>query len=356
MGKNGIPLHVAKGGSDVKKRTLILAAAVMVLVFSLSTSAFAAKTIRVSLCNSETHPQSLGLQLFKKLVEDQTKGELKVNLYYNSQLGGERESVEQVKNGLLEMATASAGPMTTFNTKFMVLDIPYAFNDYNEAWLVMDGPAGIGLFKSCEDVGLKGLAWMENGFRHTTNSAKPIVTIDDFKGLKIRTMEAPMHMESFKLLGANPTPVPWTELYMVMQQKVVDGQENPLANIWEVKMYEVQKFTSLDGHIYDPMPLVANLAWFKGLSPEQQKIVETAAILGQNYSRAVNAAREKYIVALLESKGMKVNEVSEAQKGKMRDATQKGIIKSIKEKTDPKFVDLWISNIEQARKDIKAGL
>ncbi len=345
-----------KGGNTVKKRSVFLLVFALVLVFSMSGMACAAKTIRVSLCNSETHPQSLGLQLFKKLVEEQTKGELMVNLYYNSQLGGERESVEQVKNGLLEMATASAGPMTTFNTRFMVLDIPYAFNDYNEAWLVMDGPAGISLFKSCEEIGLKGLAWMENGFRHTTNSRRPILTIADFAGLKIRTMEAPMHMEAFKLLGANPTPVPWTELYMVMQQKVVDGQENPLANIWEVKMYEVQKFASLDGHIYDPMPLVANLEWYNGLTKDQQKIVETAAILGQNYSRAVNAAREKYIVALLESKGMKVNEVAEAEKDKMRQATQKKVIESIKGKTDPKFVDTWISNIEQARKDIKAGL
>ena len=340
----------------MKKGSMLRVIVALVLVFSMSGAAFAAKTIRVSLCNSETHPQSLGLQLFKTLVEDQTKGELKVNLYYNSQLGGERESVEQVKNGLLEMATASAGPMTTFNTRFMVLDIPYAFNDYNEAWMLTDGPAGQALFKSCEEVGLKGLAWMENGFRHTTNSQRPIKTIDDFKGLKIRTMEAPMHMETFKMLGANPTPVPWTELYMVLQQRVVDGQENPLANIWEVKMYEVQKYTSLDGHIYDPMPLVANLDWFNDLTKDQQRIVETAAILGQNYSRAVNAAREQYIVDLLRENGMEVNEVSEAEKAKMREATQAGIVEKIKERTDPKFVDQWISAIEQVRKDIKAGL
>ena len=340
----------------MKKGTLLKLVVTLILVFSLTGTALAAKTIRVSLCNSETHPQSIGLQLFKELVEEQTNGELKVNLYYNSQLGGERESVEQVKNGLLEMATASAGPMTTFNTRFMVLDIPYAFNDYNEVWMVTDGPAGQALFKSCEEVGLKGLGWFENGFRHTTNSTRPINTVADFHGLKIRTMEAPMHMEAFKLLGANPTPVPWTELYLVMQQKIVDGEENPLANIWEVKMYEVQKYVSLDGHIYDPMPLVANLDWFNGLTKDQQGIVEMAAILGQNYSRAVNAAREEYIVALLEEKGMIINKVTEAEKGKMREATQGKIIDMIKEKTDPKFVDQWLSSIEKAREDIKAGL
>lgn len=328
----------------------------LVLVFSLCGSAFAAKNIRISLCNSETHPQGIGLKLFKSLVEEQSKGELKVTLYYNSQLGGERESVEQVKNGLLEMATASAGPMTTFNTRFMVLDIPYAFNDYNEAWMLMDGPAGHALFKSCEEVGLKGLAWMENGFRHTTNSQRPINKLEDFEGLKLRTMEAPMHMETFKLLGANPTPVPWTELYLVMQQKVVDGNENPLANIWEVKMYEVQKYVSLDGHIYDPMPLVANLEWYNGLTKDEQMIVETAAIYGQNYSRAVNSAREQYIVDLLKEKGMEINAVAETEKDRMRNATQAPVVALIKGKTDPKFVDMWINEIQKARQDIKAGL
>lgn len=121
-------------------------------------------------------------------------------------------------------------------------------------------------------------------------------------------------------------------------------------------MYEVQKFTSLDGHIYDPMPLIANLDWFKGLTVEQQNIVEIAALLGQNYSRAVNSAREDYIIGLLREKGMEVNAVSEAEKAKMREATQTQIVGMIKEKTDPAFVDQWLSSIEQARKDVKSGL
>jgi len=345
-----------RGVFSVKKKMLVLLVA-LVSIFAIASASFAAaKTIRVSLCNAETHPQSIGLQLFKKMVEEGSKGELRVNLYYNSQLGGERESVEQVVSGSLEMATASAGPMTTFDPKFMVLDIPYAFNDYNEAWLVLDGPAGQGLFKSCEEYGLKGLAWMENGFRHTTSSVRPVNTIGDFKGLKIRTMEAPMHMETFRLLGANPTPAPWTELYLVMQQKIVDGQENPLANIWEVGMYEVQKYVSLDGHIYDPMPLVANLKWFNALPQAQQQLIVVAAMCAQNYSRAINAGREMYIVDMLKQKGMEINEVSESEKAKMRDATQDAIAKKIRENTYSKFVDLWLSEIEQARKNIKAGL
>ena len=325
--------------------------------FLFSGMAFGAKTIkaRVSLCNSPTHPQSIGMQVFKKYVEEKTDGKITVGLYYNSQLGGERESVEQVKNGSLEMATASAGPLTTFNSKFMVLDIPFAFDSYEIAWGVLDGPMGEKLLDSSEDIGLKGLAYLENGYRHVTNNVRPINGPDDLKGIKIRTMEAPMHMENFKKLGANPTPVPWTELYMTMQQKVVDGQENPLANIWEVKMYEVQKYTSLTGHIYDPMPLVVNLKWFNELTPEEQSIIKEGAVLAQNYSRYVNKAREDAIVEKLTEKGMQVNNVTAAGKEKMRATSQAAVVAKIKEGTDKAFVDEWLAAIEQMKKDVNAG-
>jgi len=324
-------------------------------LFSGMLSAASPMKVRISLCNAPSHPQSIGMQVFKKYVEEKTKGGVQVALYYNSQLGGERESVEQVKNGSLEMATASAGPLTTFNKKFMVLDIPFAFDSYEIAWGVLDGPMGQKLLDSSENINLKGLAYLENGFRHVTNNVRPINGPDDLKGIKIRTMEAPMHMENFKLLGANPTPVPWTELYLTMQQKIVDGQENPLANIWEVKMFEVQKYTSLTGHIYDPMPLVANLAWFNKLPKDYQATLQKGAVLAQNYSRDVNMAREDAIIAKLTEKGMKVNEVSAANKEKMRLKSQAAVVAKIKAGTDKKFVDEWLAAITTVNKDVNAG-
>lgn len=328
----------------------------LVLILSLSSVGFAAIKVRISVCNAPTHPQNIGLEIFKNYVEEKTNGEMEVNVYPNSQLGAERESVEQCKNGSLEMATASAGPLTTFNSKFMVLDIPFAFDSYDVAWMVLDGPVGQKLLESCEEVGLKGLSFMENGFRHVTNNVRPITKLEDFKNIKIRTMEAPMHMENFKLLGANPTPVPWTELYLTLQQKIVDGQENPLANLWEVKMYEVQKYASLTGHIYDPMPLVADLKWFNSLTPKQQSIIEKGAILAQNYSRFVNNAREEELARLLTEKGMVINDVSAEEKARMRDASQAKVVEAIKKNTDPAFVDEWLKAIEKAGEDIKAGL
>lgn len=328
----------------------------LLLVLILSSGTMAAQKIRISVCNAPTHPQNIGLELMRKYVAEKTNGELEIVVYPNSQLGGERESVEQCINGSLEMATASAGPLTTFNNKFMVLDIPFSFDSYEIAWMVLDSLVGQTLLKSCEEVGLKGLAYMENGFRHVTNNVRPINDVEDLKNIKIRTMEAPMHMENFKLLGANPTPVPWTELYLTLQQKIVDGQENPLANLWEVKMYEVQKYASLTGHIYDPMPLVANLKWFNSLTPEQQSIIEIGALLGQNYSRFVNKVREEELAKLLTEKGMQINDVSAEAKARMRELSQAKVVEKIKELTDPVFVDKWLEAIEWAIEDIEIGL
>lgn len=339
-----------------KSRWFSMVVLVVACTFLVVGTAFAAPMkIRVSLCNAPSHPQSLGMVVFKNYVEEKTKGGIQVGLYYNSQLGGERESVEQVKAGSLEMATASAGPLTTFNKKFMVLDIPFAFDSYDVAWAVLDGPMGRQLLNSSENIGIKGLAYMENGFRHVTNNVRPVNDPDDLKGIKIRTMEAPMHMENFKTLGANPTPVPWTELYLTMQQKIVDGQENPLANIWEVKMFEVQKYCSLTGHIYDPMPLVANLKWFNKLSKDHQEIVLRGAELAQNYSRYINRAREAEIADKLTAKGMKLNDVSAAGKEKMRVKSQGVVVAKIKASTDKTFVDQWLAAVKAVNKDVAAG-
>lgn len=307
--------------------------------------------IRVSACNSLDHPQTLGLDVMKQYIESETQGKVKVSIYPNSQLGAEVESVEQVKNGTLEMATASIGPITTFQKKFSVLDIPFLFENYDQAWAVFDSKVGTDLMKTLEEVGLKGLAYMENGFRHVTNNIKPINTIDDFKGLKIRTMQAPMHMANFSALGANPTPVPWSELYMAMSQKIVDGQENPLANIWELKMNEVQKYVSLTGHIYDAMPLVTNLKWFQGLPADYQRIIEKGALLGQNYSRFINANREALLADKLTEKGMQVNSLTPENLAAIQKVSLPAVSEKVKAEIGADFVDAFLKGIETVKAD-----
>jgi tripartite ATP-independent transporter DctP family solute receptor len=309
-------------------------------------------TIRVSGCNSLDHPQTLGLSVMKQYIEKETGGKITVNIYPNSQLGDEDESVQLVQDGALEMATASIGPITTFQKKFAVLDIPFLFTNYYEAWAALDSHIGTDLMDTLEEVGLKGLAYMENGFRHTTNSRKPINTLADYKGLKIRTMNAPFHIANFNALGANATPVPFSELYMAMAQKIVDGQENPLANIWELNLYEVQSYTSLTGHIYDAMPLVTNLNWFNKLPLEYQEIISKGAILGQNYSRSVNAGRENLIIEELPNHGMQVNDVTDAAKAEIKAISQPVVTEKVKAEVDPAFVDAFLTGINGVKADI----
>lgn len=308
--------------------------------------------IRISHCDPTTVPQHLGFELFKKIVEEESNGAIRVSTYPATQLGGERESLEQVKNGSLEMATASAGPVTTFNKQFMVLDIPFVFDDYETAWMVMDGPVGQALLRSGEKIGLKGLGFMENGFRHVTNNVRPIKTPADLKGLKIRTMEAPMHMENFKALGANPTPVPWQDTFLALQQNVVNGQENPLAACYAANMHEVQKYLSLTGHIYDPMTIFVNTDWFYSLSEEHQALIQRAAILGQNYSRFINKQREAFLVDEFIAKGVQVNDLTPEERAQLRATSQDAVMEKIKKEIGEEPVENWLKAIEEVQEDV----
>lgn len=287
----------------------------------------------------------------KEFVEERTGGNVVVHVFPNSQLGDEVESVEQVLMGTLEMATASIGPIMTFQGKFAVLDIPFLFDNYLEAWACLDSKIGTDLMDTLEEVGLRGLGYMENGYRHVTNNIRPITGPADLRGIKIRTMQAPLHMANFRTLGANPTPVPFSEVYMALSQRIADGQENPLANIWELKLVEVQKYTSLTGHIYDAMPLVTNLEWFKSLPADYQVIIEKGAILGQNYSRFVNANREDLVVAKLRGMGMEINDLSAEAKAELRQASQPAIADMVRKDLGAEYVDAFLAGIQKVRAD-----
>lgn len=335
----------------------LMLTAVLTVGLSASAAHAAQKTeIRISACNSMDHPQTLGLQLMKEYVEQHTKGRVQVHIFPNSQLGAELESVEQVQMGTLEMATASIAPIVTFQEKFAVLDIPFLFADYLQAWAVLDSKTGTDLLDTLEETGLLGLAYMENGYRHTTNSVKPITSPADFKGLKIRTMQNPYHVENFSKLGANPTPIPFSEVYMALTQRIADGQENPIANIWDMKLIEVQKYLSLTGHIYDAMPLVTNRKWFKSLPLEDQAIIRTGATLGMNYSRFINSSRENMVIEKLRSLGMQINELTPAAKEELRKVAQPPVAAMVKKTLGAEYVDNFLKGIAKVQAETAKGV
>jgi len=187
-------------------------------------------------------------QAFKKHVEEKTGGKVKVTTYPNSQLGGEREQLEGVQLGTIQMAALSSGPLPGIFPQIMVFDLPYLFASQKAAFEVLDGPTGQEIFDLMKaKTGIRGLVWGENGFRHFTNSVRTVTKPSDMQGLKIRTMENPAHMAIVKALGASPTPMAFNEVYSGLQQKTIDGQENPISLIVSMKFYETQKYLTLDG-------------------------------------------------------------------------------------------------------------
>src|SRR3712207_4819177 len=189
------------------------------------------RSLKMNITVPQNSHSGNAVDAFAKEIEARTGGRYKIQNFYSSALGAERESVEAVQLGTLDLTLTSTGPLPNFVPEIAILDIPFLFRDYAHARAVLDGPIGDELLKKFESKGIKALAWGENGFRHMTNSKRPINAPEDVKGLKMRTVENPVHIQAFKALGINPTPMAFSEVFTALQQGTVDGQENPLSVI-----------------------------------------------------------------------------------------------------------------------------
>jgi len=247
-----------------------------------------------------------GLEKFAELLKEKSNGKIELQIFHSAQLGSERDVIEGVSMGTIEMTLVSTAPLANFSPKFMVFDLPFIIQDRETAFAAMDGEMGREMMASLEPKGIKGLGFWENGFRMLTNSKRPIEKPEDIRGLKIRLMENPVHVATFKTLGADPVPMPFGELFTALQQKTVDGQENPLVIIDTSKFYEVQDYLALAGHFYAPAALLINKAFFEGLSPELQNIIIEAEKEARQYERQYCIDLEKSLVKKLEEKGMTI--------------------------------------------------
>jgi tripartite ATP-independent transporter DctP family solute receptor len=272
--------------------------------------AMAKTKLKLATVTPPHHAYNEGAREFARLIEEGTNGEVIVKVYPGGQLGkGERELLEGMQVGTLDMAVISTGPVSNFSPDMGVLDLPFLFVDNANVDAALDGPVGRQLLDQLESAGLKGLAFMENGFRNFTNSAHTLNKPADFKGLKFRTMENPVHLASVRQLGAQATPMSWGEVYTSLQTGVIDGQENPVAIIHANKMSEVQKYLTLSGHFYSPAPLVMSNKKFKKLKPEWQALFMEAALKAAAFERKVIRDNEVKMLEELKSWGMNVNTV-----------------------------------------------
>ncbi len=258
---------------------------------------------------------------FKEMVEEKSDGKLVVNIFPSDQLGSAREQFEGLQIGTQQVALLPTARISGFVPELQLFDLPFLFPSREKAYELMDGDVGKELLGKLTAQKVKGVAFYEDGFKHFTANSK-IEGLKDFNGLKFRTMESPIIMEQFKKLGANPTPIDFTELYNSLQQGVVDGQENPLVTIKNMKFYEVQDYVILSGHGYLGHVLMFSQAWFDSLPNELQQILEETGKELAAWQRAEVQKEESQYLEEIKKHGTEVIELSEVSKAELRDATK----------------------------------
>ncbi|NUK30157.1 TRAP transporter substrate-binding protein [Parageobacillus sp. VR-IP] len=307
------------------------------------------RIIKAGIGLNEDHPEGQGLLKFKEIVEKKSGGKLKVQTYFSATLGDDLKMTEALQSGTQEITIPSTSPLVGIVKEFGIFDFPFLFNTAEEADAILDGPIGKKLLEKLPEHRLIGLAYWENGFRNVTNSKHPINTIDDFKGLKLRTMQNQVHIDAFKKLGANPTPMAFSEVFTALESKTVDGQENPLATIKSNKYYEVQDYLSLTKHVYTPFVFLVSKKFWDSLSPEEQKILQDAAVEAGKYQRELSRQEDKKALEELKKTGIKINEVSDGERKKMEEAIKPVIDKYAKEFGED-LVNEMYSELKKMRK------
>ena len=268
--------------------------------------AFAATTIKLAHVVNEKDAFHQCALKFKELVEAGSNGELKVTIFPNAKLGDERALLERMKLGVVDAGIITGGPIINFMPKFGVFDLPFLFSSPEQAYKVLDGPVGREMLSGMEQFGWKGLAYGERGFRNLTNSKHEVKTPEDMKGLKIRLMQNPVYVDSFKALGANAVPMAWTEVLTALQQGTIDGQENPLNVIVSFKLYETQKYLSITRHAYAPNVIMLSMKTWNKLTPDQQKLVSDSAQAAAEYNRKLDNDKAAEWLKFLQDQGMVV--------------------------------------------------
>lgn len=267
----------------------------------------------------DTHPYNLGMNRLNELLQEKTNGAVSVDHFGSSQLGGERDLIEGLQLGSVQMCCISTAPLSGFTDSFLVFDLPFIFETNEQARAVMDSDVGTEILNSVEDQGLVGVCWFENGFRNVTNNVRPINKPEDLKGLKIRTMENQMHMAAFQIMGADPTPMAMGEVFTALQQGTIDGEENPVPIVESNKLDEVQKYNSLTGHLFSPAPVFISKDYYDGMPEEYQKAVMEAGKESVDYQREqIDEQTASGIEVMKERTGMETNEVD---KSLFKDAT-----------------------------------
>lgn len=290
-------------------------------------------------------------ETFANVVNSKLAGQVEVQVFGAGTLGGEREYVEGIKAGVVQAGIAS-GPIANFYPNAMITDIPYLFPSAEVAYEVLDKSAFAKKLTAgfLSETGMRCLALGEVGFRHFTNSKRTIKSPKDIQGLKIRVMETPLYLTLIKSMGGGPTPVAWPETYSALQTGVVDGQENPIGSIVSGRIYEVNKYVTLDGHVYGVDWFIINEKFFAGLTSNQKKVILEAAKIAVDAERRFVANMDVEGLKILAANKVEVYKPTDAEIAEFKKVTQPPIIEYLKTnpKIDPKMIDAALKSVADA--------
>lgn len=301
-----------------KRRTLASALAAAALLVATSAFAqFTERTIKFTNGVNEDHSVGNGVRKMQEVLNAKTGGKIKINAFWGGSAGGDLAATQATRAGTQEIVCTSGSALVGIVKELGAFDLPFLFANEKEAYTVLDGPAGQYFNKKLEAAGLVNLAYWENGFRNLTNSKRPVAKVEDFDGVKIRVMQNNIFLDTFKTLGANPLPMAFGEVFTALETKTIDGQENPFATIETSKLNEVQKYLSVTRHAYSPFFVLFSKKLWDQLNPQEQAVLREAALAGQTVQRDASRAQDEKSLAILKTKGMVVNEFSEAEKARV---------------------------------------
>lgn len=259
------------------KRLFIKSLVALAAVATVGMAVAQERTLKFGLVAAENHPAAAGMKKFADAVAAKSGGKMKVQLFFNGALGSDQAVVSALKGGTIDMTVLNSGILASEAKELAIFDFPFLFANEKESDAIVDGPVGRKMHKLLEAKGLIGLSYWELGYRHITNSKRALNKVEDIEGLKLRVIPNPINVAWVKALGANPTPMPFPEVYAGLEQKAIDGQENPVSVIASSKFYEVQKFMALTNHQYNPQSVIFSKKIWDTLTPAERKIIDDSA-------------------------------------------------------------------------------
>jgi len=325
----------------------LIAPTLMLLAMSAGAAEIQERTFKFSFVQPKESHMGYGAQKFADLVSQKSGNKLTVRLYPNGTLGGDLQTVSALQGGTLDLTTLPPSLLAGLSKEFGAFDLPFLFNDFKEADAVLDGPIGKRFIDKLPP-GLVGLSYWDHGFRNVSNSKRPIAKADDLQGLKLRVIQAPLMIATFKALGTNAVPLPFTELYSALENKAMDGQDNPVVAFETNKFYEVQKYLSLTRHVYNPLIVLFSQKTWDKLSADERKILLDAANETRVDQRKVSREMEAAAIAKIKAQGTVVTEISAQERDRMREKVQPVTEQYTKEIGEP-LVNEFYAEIRKVR-------